>query len=124
MADQSIYIRVKNAKRTIFLRCQGSDNLATVRGQISKIISHPPEHMRLFLGDHLLEDNKSIAEQRVENDTVVALSTRENEEGEWSDPAVESPDGDMAASEAAAPTPSVGEGGESGAVSVADENDK
>ncbi|KAL0735031.1 hypothetical protein Bca4012_011241 [Brassica carinata] len=69
----AMYIRVKRMKATYFIQCDPTETVLDV-----KLIEQPISNQRLLLmsTEEVLEDSKSLAEQMVENDAVVALTFR------------------------------------------------
>ncbi|KAG2310821.1 hypothetical protein Bca52824_022378 [Brassica carinata] len=66
-----MYIRVKRMKATYFIQCDPTETA----------LDQPVSNQRLVLmsTEEVLEDSKSLAEQKVENDAVVALTLRKDD---------------------------------------------
>ncbi|KAH0674666.1 hypothetical protein KY284_025753 [Solanum tuberosum] len=75
---QAMYIRVKRNKTTYFIQCDPTETILQMKEKLSNLIDQPANDQQLVLmpaGD-VLEDSKSLADQKVENDAVVALTLR------------------------------------------------
>ncbi|XP_042000765.1 uncharacterized protein LOC121750312 [Salvia splendens] len=80
--DQTgMYIRVKRNKTTYFLQCVPSETILQIKEKLHEITDHPVENQRLILlpNREMLDDSKSLADQKVENDAVVALTLRKDD---------------------------------------------
>ncbi|XP_047940114.1 uncharacterized protein LOC125187546 [Salvia hispanica] len=80
--DQTgMYIRVKRNKTTYFLQCVPSETILQIKEKLHEITDQPVENQRLILlpNREMLEDSKSLADQKVENDAVVALTLRKDD---------------------------------------------
>ncbi|XP_074561071.1 uncharacterized protein LOC141817294 isoform X1 [Curcuma longa] len=73
-----MYIRVKRHKTTYFMQCDPTDTALDIKQKLQSLVDQPTDNQRLTLltSNAILEDSKTLAEQRVENDAVVALSLR------------------------------------------------
>ncbi|KAK4717365.1 hypothetical protein R3W88_015703 [Solanum pinnatisectum] len=74
----AMYIRVKRNKTTYFIQCDPTETILQMKEKLSNLIDQPANDQQLVLmpaGD-VLEDSKSLADQKVENDAVVALTLR------------------------------------------------
>ncbi|KAL3147745.1 hypothetical protein ABBQ32_002485 [Trebouxia sp. C0010 RCD-2024] len=81
---QSMYVRVKRNKTTIFLHVEPTDTVLEVKQKLQELVQQGPETQRLYLGKTMLEDAKQLAELKVENDDVLAL-TYQLSDGSWED---------------------------------------
>ncbi|WZZ90000.1 hypothetical protein YC2023_118579 [Brassica napus] len=74
----AMYIRVKRMKATYFIQCDPKETVLDVKHKLFTLIEKPVSSQRLVLmsTEEVLEDSKSLAEQQVENDAVVALTLR------------------------------------------------
>ncbi|XP_048133312.1 polyubiquitin isoform X3 [Rhodamnia argentea] len=74
----SMYIRVKRSKTTYFIQCEPTETILNVKEKLQNLIDQPANDQRLILvgTGEVLEDSKSLADQKVENDAVVALTLR------------------------------------------------
>ncbi|KAH1057037.1 hypothetical protein J1N35_035102 [Gossypium stocksii] len=73
-----MYIRVKRSKTTYFIQCDPTETTLDIKQKLHTLIDQPVNDQRLILmntGD-ILEDSKTLADQKVENDAVVALTLR------------------------------------------------
>ncbi|XP_074561074.1 uncharacterized protein LOC141817294 isoform X2 [Curcuma longa] len=80
-----MYIRVKRHKTTYFMQCDPTDTALDIKQKLQSLVDQPTDNQRLTLltSNAILEDSKTLAEQRVENDAVVALSLRKTDDNEF-----------------------------------------
>ncbi|XP_016451697.1 uncharacterized protein LOC107776317 isoform X2 [Nicotiana tabacum] len=74
----AMYIRVKHDKSTYFIQCDPTETILQIKEKLYNLIDQSVNDQRLILvatGD-VLDDSKSLADQKVENDAVVALTLR------------------------------------------------
>ncbi|OIT19820.1 PREDICTED: uncharacterized protein LOC109220994 [Nicotiana attenuata] len=77
----AMYIRVKRNRTTYFLQCDPTETILQIKEKLYNLVDQPVNDQRLILmpaGD-VLEDSKSLADQKVENDAVVALTLRKDD---------------------------------------------
>ncbi|KAJ8767988.1 hypothetical protein K2173_020928 [Erythroxylum novogranatense] len=76
----SMYIRVKRNKTTYFIQCDPTEKILGIKQKLNVLIDQPvnDQQLILFATGEVLEDSKSLAEQKVENDTIVALTLRKD----------------------------------------------
>ncbi|CAN8248409.1 unnamed protein product [Cochlearia groenlandica] len=81
-----MYIRVKRMKTTYFIQCDPTETVLDVKQKLFDITEQPVSDQRLILmsTEQVLQDSKSLADQKVENDAVVALTLRK-EDNEFED---------------------------------------
>ncbi|CAN1811814.1 hypothetical protein LINPERHAP1_LOCUS26337 [Linum perenne] len=74
----AMYIRVKRNKTTYFIQCDPTEKTLEIKQKLNAIVDQPVNDQRLILmpSGEVLEDSKSLADQKVENDAVVALTFR------------------------------------------------
>ena len=70
---QSMYIRVKRKNTTMFLLVEPTDTILEVKQRIQDLSDNGPDLQRLIKGKEVLEDAKTLAEHKIENDDIVAL---------------------------------------------------
>ncbi|EOA14279.1 hypothetical protein CARUB_v10027442mg [Capsella rubella] len=77
----AMYIRVKRMKTTYFIQCDPTETALDVKQKLFALIEQPVSNQRLVLmsTEEILEDSKSLADQKVENDAVVALTLRKDD---------------------------------------------
>ncbi|XP_021752236.1 polyubiquitin 9-like [Chenopodium quinoa] len=77
----AMYIRVKRSKTTYFIQCDPTEKLLEIKQKIHGLIEQPVDNQRLILVESgkVLEDSKTLADQKVENDAVVALTLRKDD---------------------------------------------
>ncbi|XP_073278321.1 uncharacterized protein [Primulina huaijiensis] len=77
----SMYIRVKREKTTYFLQCVPSETILQIKEKLQELIDQPANNQKLILMSNreVLADSKSLADQKVENDAVVALTLRKDD---------------------------------------------
>ncbi|XP_057433764.1 uncharacterized protein LOC130726503 isoform X1 [Lotus japonicus] len=76
-----MYIRVKRKMTTYFIRCKPSDKILDVKQKLEELVDQPANNQQLILHGtgEVLEDAKTLADQKVENDAVVALALRKDD---------------------------------------------
>ncbi|XP_026665552.1 uncharacterized protein LOC103720445 isoform X7 [Phoenix dactylifera] len=74
----AMYIRVKRNKTTYFVQCDPTETTLNIKQKLQNLIDQPSNNQRLSLvaTNDILDDSKTLAEQKVENDAVVALALR------------------------------------------------
>ncbi|XP_021721740.1 uncharacterized protein LOC110689299 [Chenopodium quinoa] len=77
----AMYIRVKRSKTTYFIQCDPTEKILEIKQKIHGLIEQPVDNQRLILVEsgEVLEDSKTLADQKVENDAVVALTLRKDD---------------------------------------------
>ncbi|GMI88633.1 hypothetical protein like AT5G57860 [Hibiscus trionum] len=77
----AMYIRVKRSKTTYFIQCDPTETTLDIKQKLHTLIDQPVNDQRLILMNtgEILEDSKSLADQKVENDAVVALTLRKDD---------------------------------------------
>ncbi|PSS36175.1 Ubiquitin-like protein, partial [Actinidia chinensis var. chinensis] len=77
----AMYIRVKRSKTTYFLQCDPTETILDIKQKLHSLIDQPADDQRLILvaTGEVLEDSKTLADQKVENDAVVALTLRKDD---------------------------------------------
>ncbi|KAG2668158.1 hypothetical protein I3760_15G147200 [Carya illinoinensis] len=77
----AMYIRVKRIKTTYFIRCDPTETILDIKEKLHVLIEQPVINQRLILvgTGEVLEDSKTLADQKVENDAVVALTLRKDD---------------------------------------------
>ncbi|KAM3345532.1 ubiquitin isoform X1 [Capsicum galapagoense] len=77
----AMYIRVKRNKTTYFIQCDPTETILQIKEKLYNLIDQPANDQRLILmpAGHVLEDSKSLADQNVENDAVLALTLRKDD---------------------------------------------
>ncbi|XP_075474512.1 uncharacterized protein LOC142505419 isoform X2 [Primulina tabacum] len=76
-----MYIRVKREKTTYFLQCVPSETILQIKEKLQELIDQPAKNQKLILMSNreVLDDSKSLADQKVENDAVVGLTLRKDD---------------------------------------------
>ncbi|KAJ4845817.1 hypothetical protein Tsubulata_008223 [Turnera subulata] len=79
--EQAMYIRVKRNKTTYFVQCDPTEKTLEIKQKLSTLIDQPVNDQRLILvaTGEVLGDSKTLAEQKVENDAIVALTLRKDD---------------------------------------------
>ncbi|XP_024968758.1 polyubiquitin 9 [Cynara cardunculus var. scolymus] len=77
----AMYIRVKRNKTTYFLQCDATEKVLDIKQKLHSLIDQPVNDQRLILAatGEVLDDSKTLADQKVENDAVVALTLRKDD---------------------------------------------
>ncbi|VFQ64776.1 unnamed protein product [Cuscuta campestris] len=78
-----MYIRVKRDKTTYFIQCQPTETIEQIKGKLHALTEQPIKDQRLILLETggILDDAKTLADQKVANDAVVALALRQGDNG-------------------------------------------
>ncbi|PWA84426.1 ubiquitin-like superfamily protein [Artemisia annua] len=89
----AMYIRVKRNKTTYFLQCDATEKILDIKQKLHDLIDQPVFDQRLILvaTGEVLDDSKTLADQKVENDAVVALVLRKDD-NEFEDVNIVKPD--------------------------------
>lgn len=76
----AMYIRVKRSKTTYFLQCDATETILDIKQKVHALIDQPVNDQCLILMEtgKVLDDSKTLADQKVENDAVVALTLRKD----------------------------------------------
>ncbi|TVU37527.1 hypothetical protein EJB05_10845 [Eragrostis curvula] len=79
----SMYIRVKRNKTTYFIQCEPTETALNIKQKLHSLIDQPTSNQKLVLlaTNDVLENSKTLADQKVENDAVVALALRKDDNG-------------------------------------------
>lgn len=82
----AMYIRVKRKKSTYFVDCDPSETTLQVKAKLQNLTSNPIRNQRLILlsSYQVLDDTRTLAQQKVENDVVVAMTLKKGN-GQWED---------------------------------------
>ncbi|XP_016901017.1 uncharacterized protein LOC103493547 isoform X2 [Cucumis melo] len=80
----AMYIRIKRHKTTYFIQCDPIETTLNIKQKLESLIDQPVVDQRLILmgSGEVLEDSKTLADQKVENDAVVALTLRKDNDFE------------------------------------------
>eukprot|EP00178_Gracilaria_changii_P021969 TRINITY_DN65048_c0_g1_i1.p1 TRINITY_DN65048_c0_g1~~TRINITY_DN65048_c0_g1_i1.p1 ORF type:complete len:102 (+),score=22.47 TRINITY_DN65048_c0_g1_i1:22-306(+) len=79
----SMYVRVKRKKTTMFILCEATDTITTLKTKLQSLVSAPPDNQRLLLKDNVLADAKTLGDQKVDNDAIVYLLLKKEGSSEW-----------------------------------------
>ncbi|XP_020570888.1 uncharacterized protein LOC110018018 isoform X2 [Phalaenopsis equestris] len=76
-----MYIRVKRHKTTYFIQCDPTELTLDIKQKLQGLIDRPSSNQRLTLlsTNEILDDSKTLAEQKVENDAIVALTLKKDD---------------------------------------------
>ncbi|CAL4922810.1 unnamed protein product [Urochloa decumbens] len=74
-----MYIRVKRNKTTYFIQCDPTETTLNIKEKLHSLIEQPPSNQRLILSttNDVLDDSKTLENQKVEHDAIDALTLRE-----------------------------------------------
>ncbi|XP_010273690.1 PREDICTED: polyubiquitin 9 [Nelumbo nucifera] len=77
----AMYIRVKRNKTTYFIQCDPTETILDIKQKLQNLIDQPVNDQRLILvaTGEVLDDSKTLADQKVENDCIVALTLRKDD---------------------------------------------
>lgn len=89
----AMFIRVKRKKTTYFIHCDPTETVLEIKQKLESLTDHPVGDQRLILlsTEQVLEDTKTLAQQKVENDAGVALTLRQDD-GEFENINIEKPE--------------------------------
>ncbi|XP_002986416.2 ubiquitin [Selaginella moellendorffii] len=89
----SMFIRVKRKKTTYFLHCDPSETVLEIKQKLQALSENHVDDQRLILiaNKLVLEDHKTLADQKVENDAIVAMTLKIRETGDWEEVAIDKP---------------------------------
>ncbi|XP_043706954.1 uncharacterized protein LOC122656481 isoform X2 [Telopea speciosissima] len=89
----AMYIRIKREKTTYFLQCDPTETILDIKQKLQTLIDQPVNDQRLILvtTNEVLDDSKTLADQKVENDAVVALTLKKDDD-EFEDVNIVRPD--------------------------------
>ncbi|KAL6221535.1 hypothetical protein ACLB2K_004931 [Fragaria x ananassa] len=78
----AMYIRVKRSKTTYFIQCEPTETILDIKQKLQNLVDQPVNDQRLILVStgEVLDDSKTLADQKVENDGVVALTLRKDDD--------------------------------------------
>eukprot|EP01059_Diplonema_ambulator_P014973 TRINITY_DN26014_c0_g1_i1.p1 TRINITY_DN26014_c0_g1~~TRINITY_DN26014_c0_g1_i1.p1 ORF type:complete len:127 (+),score=49.52 TRINITY_DN26014_c0_g1_i1:48-383(+) len=62
MASPSMYVRIKRRKQTIFLHCEPSDTVLSLKEKVAAVTGKPVTDQRLLLGKQNLEDASTLSD--------------------------------------------------------------
>ncbi|XP_019198578.1 PREDICTED: uncharacterized protein LOC109192408 isoform X1 [Ipomoea nil] len=90
----AMYIRVKRSRTTYFIQCEPTETILQIKEKLRVLIDQPVNDQRLILLEtrEVLDDTKSLADQKVENDAVVALTLKQDDNNDFEDVNVVRPD--------------------------------
>ncbi|EFJ10165.1 hypothetical protein SELMODRAFT_128652 [Selaginella moellendorffii] len=73
-----MFIRVKRKKTTYFLHCDPSETVLEIKQKLQALSENHVDDQRLILiaNKLVLEDHKTLADQKVENDAIVAMTLK------------------------------------------------
>ncbi|XP_058067721.1 uncharacterized protein LOC131217045 isoform X1 [Magnolia sinica] len=89
----AMYIRVKRNKTTYFVQCDPTETVLDIKQKLHSLIDQAVNNQRLILNatSEVLDDSKTLAEQKVENDAIVVLTLRKDD-NEFEDVNIVRPD--------------------------------
>lgn len=69
-----MYVRVKRQKTTIFLHIEPTDRIEALKARIEELLQYPASKQRIYKTNTVLENGKTLAEEKIENDDVLILA--------------------------------------------------
>lgn len=81
-------MRVKRKRTTIFLYMETSDTVHDLRARINHITKVPTTDVKFFIdkeGEIALDENKTLADQKISCDDVLYMIYRKEGSEEWED---------------------------------------
>lgn len=83
----SLVLRVKRKKLTVFVTAEPSDTVLEVKHKLHEMLGQAPEAtpdaQRLYHDSELLEDSNTLADLKLDNDSVLGLAYRQQGSGDW-----------------------------------------
>eukprot|EP00357_Protocruzia_adherens_P004895 CAMPEP_0115016324 /NCGR_PEP_ID=MMETSP0216-20121206/27359_1 /TAXON_ID=223996 /ORGANISM="Protocruzia adherens, Strain Boccale" /LENGTH=119 /DNA_ID=CAMNT_0002386739 /DNA_START=8 /DNA_END=367 /DNA_ORIENTATION=- len=67
----SQYVRIKRLNQTYFIRCEPTDDVASLKSKLAVLTNQEPANVRLYLDIRLLEEHATLHDQQVTNDIVL-----------------------------------------------------
>ncbi|CAM0873553.1 unnamed protein product [Alopecurus aequalis] len=88
-----MYIRVKRNKTTYFIQFDPTETTLNIKQKLHSLIDQPPSNQQLILLEthDVLDDSKTLANQKVENDAIVALTLR-TDDNQFEDVSIAAPE--------------------------------
>ncbi|PSC72925.1 polyubiquitin 9 [Micractinium conductrix] len=71
-----MYVRVKREKLTVFLHVEPHDTVELLKAKLQELLQQPAEDLRLYKEGAALEEGKTLAELRMQNDDELAVAFR------------------------------------------------
>jgi transcription elongation factor B subunit 2 len=68
-----MYVRVKRLKTTFFLHVEPTDTIDSLKAKLHDLMQHAPGTQRLYKDGTILEDDRSLAELKIETDDTLTL---------------------------------------------------
>jgi transcription elongation factor B subunit 2 len=81
---------VKRKKTTIFVHVEPTDTVLEVKQKLQELTQQAPDKQRLYKDKQLLEDARKLADLRIENDDVIAMTYLQD--GQWEEIDIISPE--------------------------------
>ena len=75
-----MYVRVKRLKTTSFLHVEPTDTISSVKTKLQDLLQEAPERQQLYKDGNLLEDDRSLAELKIETDDALTLVLQQDGE--------------------------------------------
>jgi hypothetical protein len=67
------HVRVKRDKTTLFIECQGTDTVISLRHKIAAILNKSAKELRLTSKEQLLEDPSTLATAGITLDSIIGV---------------------------------------------------
>lgn len=98
------FVRVKRKKTTMFLYIEAQDTVHDLRAKVNHITKVPTTDVKFFVdaaGEVTVDENKTLADQKIHNDDVLYMIYRKEGSEEWEDIELDGGDGAAARPEGA-----------------------
>jgi len=85
-APPSDHVRIKRKKTTIFLYMESDATVHDLRAKVNHITKVPTSDIKFFIdkdGEIVVDENKTLAEQKIQSDDVVYMVYRKEGTEEW-----------------------------------------
>merc|ERR1712137_598624 len=82
MSEKAIFVRVKRPMQTVFLQTDAAETVSTAKNKLAAMCEFPAEKIRLAFNGSLLDEEKTMADYKIENDNIL-YQIQATDEGEW-----------------------------------------
>lgn len=87
-AGPTDYVRIKRKKTTMFLYTEPQDTVHDLRAKVNHITKVPTTDVKFFIdteGEVPVDENKTLADQKIQNEDVLYMIYRKEGSDEWED---------------------------------------
>jgi len=72
-----MYVRLKRKNQTVFMYCDGAETGQSLKTRLAQVIKKTPDEIQLLFNDKIVADDKTLQEQRIDNDNIVLFRFRQ-----------------------------------------------